>query len=106
MTDNVTESSGNVFADLDVPNPEEQLAKAALAAEISKEIVARKLTQKVAGDIMGIDQPKVSALMRGQLSGFTMDRLVSLLNTLDLDVDITVNPKPASRSRARTKVHV
>ena len=105
MTEKITEGCGNVFADLELSNPEERLAKAALAAKIGNVIAERELTQKEAGEIMGIDQPKVSALIRGRLSGYTIDRLIMLLNSLDLDVDITVKPKPASRLQARTKVH-
>ncbi|MEH1958366.1 MAG: helix-turn-helix transcriptional regulator [Nostoc sp.] len=101
---NVYVSSGNVFADLGLPNPEERLVKAELARKISEIIAARKLTQVQAGEILGIDQPKVSSLIRGRLSGFSIDRLISYLNSLGNDVEITIKPKPENRSIGRTTV--
>jgi predicted XRE-type DNA-binding protein len=64
----VEESSGNVFADLDLPHPQERLAKAKLASAIQDVIEHRGLTQVQAAEIMGIDQPKVSKIMRGRIS--------------------------------------
>lgn len=101
---NVTPSSGNVFADLGFSNADELLAKAELVRQIGKEIDVRGLTQKQAADAMGTTQPKVSDLLRGQLSGFSMDRLIRFLNALDRDVEIIVKPKPRSRGHARVKV--
>ena len=75
----ITRSSGNVFADLGLPAPEERLAKAKLAAEIARVIAARGLTQRAAARLMGIDQPKVSHLLRGRLAGFSTDRLLTWL---------------------------
>lgn len=100
----VTPSSGNVFADLGLPNAEELLAKAELVRQIGKAIDARGLTQKQAADVMGTTQPKVSDLLRGQLSGFSMDRLIRFLNALDRDVEIIVKKKPRSRDHAQVKV--
>jgi len=71
----VEESSGNVFADLGLPNPEERLAKAALAFRIAERIRTRRLTQTQAARILKIDKPKISPLLRGQLSNFTIRRL-------------------------------
>jgi predicted XRE-type DNA-binding protein len=85
-------SSGNVYADTGHPNPEEAMAKAELAILISDAIKRKKLTQKKAAELMGVDQPKVSAIIRGQLSGFTMDRLFRFL--LALGVDIVIEAKP------------
>src|SRR4051812_74865 len=101
---NVYVSSGNIFADLGLPNPEERLVKAELARKISEIIAARKLTQVQAGEILGIDQPKVSSLIRGRLSGFSLDRLISYLNSLGNDVEITIKPKPENRATGRTTV--
>lgn len=95
----ITPSSGNVFADLGLSEPEELLAKAALVRQISAAIDERGLTQAQAAEIMGIDQPKVSALLNGRLSGFSMDRLVRFLVALDRDVQIVVRPKRADRAR-------
>src|SRR5262249_28961209 len=75
-------SSGNVFADLGLENPEELLAKAALVQRIADIIAERKLTQAGAAKLLGIDQPKVSALLRGKLDGFSTDRLFRFLNAL------------------------
>src|SRR3954463_5779833 len=92
-TDETVEaSSGNVFADLGLKNPEELLAKAELVQRISDIIAERKLTQAKAAKLLGIDQPKVSALLRGKLEGFSIDRLFRFLNALGRDVEISVRP--------------
>src|SRR5258707_6090418 len=88
----VTASSGNVFADLGFAEPDEELTKAKLAGLIWHEIERRRLTQVEAAALMGIDQPKVSALLNGRLSNFSIHRLMRLLNALRQDVDITVRP--------------
>ena len=95
----VTESSGNVFADLKVAEPEEALAKAELARRIATIIRARHLSQRKAADLLGVDQPKVSALLHGRLSGFSADRLLRFLNALGQDVEIHVRPKAASKAK-------
>lgn len=96
--------SGNVFADLGLPDAEERLAKAELARQILNIVAQRRLTQAEAAEILGIDQPKVSALTRGKLSGFSMERLFRFLNVLGRDVDISIKPKPRSRQQAHLKV--
>lgn len=88
----VEESHGNVFADLGLENPEELLAKAELVHRICDIIEERSLTQVRAAELLGIDQPKVSALMRGKLDGFSTDRLFRFLNALGSDVEIVVRP--------------
>lgn len=100
----VTPSSGNIFADLGFDQPEEELAKAKLAAHIWKIINDRKLTQAAAGKIMGLDQPKVSALMKGRLANFSSDRLMRFLTALGKDVDIVVRDAPKSRDKGRVRV--
>lgn len=80
----VTESSGNVFADLGFKNPEEMMAKANLAILIGNAIKKRKLTQKKAAAIMGVDQSKISAILRGRLSGFTIERLMGFFMALEI----------------------
>lgn len=93
-------SSGNVFADLRIPNPDQYLAKAELAAKILKIVQQRGLTQAAAGKLLGISQPKISALLNGRLDGFSSDRLFRFLNTLGCDVRITVSrPHPSTRGR-------
>lgn len=100
----VQSSSGNVFADMGLQNPEELLIKAELVRQISKIIAARKITQTKAAQILGIDQPKVSALLSGKLSGFSTERLLRFLNLLGNDVEIRVKMKPTSDSQAQTRV--
>jgi predicted XRE-type DNA-binding protein len=87
-------SSGNVFADLGLDAPEEALAKAELTAKISEIIEANGLTQAAAAKVLGIDQPKVSALLRGKLTGFSTERLIKFLNALGRDVEIVVKDRP------------
>ena len=100
----VQPSSGNVFADLGLPNPEERLVKAELASKISSAIEQKNLTQMQAAELLGIDQPKVSALTRGRLEGFSAERLLRFLNALGNDVEIVVKPKPEDRSEAKITV--
>jgi predicted XRE-type DNA-binding protein len=95
-----TVSSGNVFADLGLPNPEEALAKAELAHKITVLIRKRGLTQAQAAKLLGVDQPKVSALVRGRLAGFSLERLMRFLLLLGQDIRITVHATPRSRARA------
>jgi predicted XRE-type DNA-binding protein len=100
----VTASTGNVFADLRLPEPEEELAKAQLASHIRQIIKRRRLTQVSAAAVMGIDQPKVSALLNGRLANFSSDRLMRLLTALGQDVEIMVRTKPRNRARGRIRV--
>ena len=99
-----TRSSGNVFADLSLPQADDLLAKADLAAKIIAEIQRRRMTQTQAAAILGIDQPKVSALKQGKLSGFSIERLMRLLLLLGRDIEITVKGRAKSRSVARLRV--
>ncbi len=100
----VTRSSGNVFADLGLPNPEERLAKAQLALEIGRILKQRKLTQRAAATLMGIDQPKVSHLLHGRLSGFSTERLMGFLTALGRDIEIVVRTPPRRRRQGRLRV--
>lgn len=100
----VEPSSGNVFADLGLPNPEEELAKAKIVRRISQAIRERGLTQAHAAEILEIDQPKASALLRGKFGGYSMDRLFRFLNALDQDVDIVIRPARKTRGEACTRV--
>jgi predicted XRE-type DNA-binding protein len=84
--------SGNVFADLGLPNPDLALAKAELVQRIRNLITERKLTQAKAADLLGLDQPKVSALIRGRVEGYSIERLFRFLNALGQKVEITVSP--------------
>lgn len=97
-------SSGNVFADLGIPEPDEALAKAELARQVCAIITEKGLTQAQAASLLGIDQPKVSALRRGRLDGFSTDRLFRFLNALGQDVEISVRPRRQANGRAATRV--
>jgi predicted XRE-type DNA-binding protein len=94
-----TESSGNVFADLGIADPDEAPAKAELARQIGVIVAERKLTQIRAAELLGIDQPSISALMRGHLTGFSIDRLLHFLLVLDRDVEIVIKPRAGSDGR-------
>jgi predicted XRE-type DNA-binding protein len=88
----VEKGSGNVFADLGLPNPDLALAKARLVQRIRCLIAERKLTQSKAAKLLGVDQPKVSALVRGRVEGYSIDRLFRFLNALGQQVVISVHP--------------
>ncbi len=97
-----TESSGNVFADLGIPNPEEAMAKAKVAMKIHDTIKKKKLTQAKAAKILKISQPKISLLLRGYLTDFSLERLLRFLNDLEQNVYISITP--ASRGHGSTWV--
>ncbi len=95
-----TKSSGNVFADMRLPDADDLLAKANLALHIRRTIEARKLTQAQAATLLGLDQPKVSSIINGRLEGFSTDRLMRFLNDLGCDVQISVSaPHPKTRGQ-------
>ena len=102
----IEKSSGNVFADLGLAEAEELHTKAQLADRIGSIIRGRHLTQAEAADVLGATQPIVSKLMRGQMHGFSLERLVRFLNALDRDVEIIVRRRPRSRDHGRTRVKV
>jgi predicted XRE-type DNA-binding protein len=88
----IVESSGNVFADLGLPNADQELMKARLTLQIYRIIQERGLTQVEAGKILGIPQPHVSALARNRSGNFSVGRLIEFLTALGQDVKITVTP--------------
>lgn len=98
----LTKSTGNVFSDLRVSRAGEALTKAELARAISTIITTQRLTQTEAARRLGIDQPKVSSLIRGRLKDFSIDRLLRFLVALDRDIEIVVKPK----GRGHTTGHV
>ena len=87
-----TAGSGNVFADLGFANANEMMAKSELVRHINKIIEKRKLTQVEAAQLLGVNQPKVSALKRGRLTDFSIDRLMRFLVALGQEIDIGVRP--------------
>ena len=86
----VKRSSGNAFADLGLPHPEQELLKAQLTLQIYRLIRQLGITQAEAGKILGIKQPHVSALMRNRAGLFSVERLMEFLTALGQDVEITV----------------
>ena len=97
-------STGNVYRDLGFRSSGAEFAKAQLAHRIVSVLEDLELTQHRAAEILGIDQPGVSHLMRGNLKRFSMDRLFRFLNALGRDVEIVVKPKPRSRQQAIVRV--
>ncbi|HWS84283.1 MAG TPA: helix-turn-helix transcriptional regulator [Ktedonobacteraceae bacterium] len=90
MSEGITPSSGNVFADIGLPYPEEALAKSQLAYRIATIIKARGLSPEAAANLLGTSQSKISLIKTGQLGGITIDRLMRFLTALDEEVEIIV----------------
>ncbi len=101
----VTKSSGNVFADLGCKKPEELKLKAKIAASINSIVKHRNITQAQTAEILGISQPQVSDLRRGNLKHFSVERLLYLLTALDRDVEIRIKKKsPRTQRGAHVEV--
>ena len=93
--------TGNVFADLGLPDAAEHLIKAGLVVRIDRSIRHRKLTQAAAAQLMGIDQPKVSAMLSGRFRGYSVERLMRFLVALGHDVEIVVKPRRRGAAELR-----
>lgn len=102
----VTRGTGNVFADLRLPNAAAELAKAKLVITLAEEIRSQGLTQSVAAQKLGLTQPKISKLLRGDTRGFSTDKIFSLLTQLGRSVRIEVRRASARRSVGRLDVCV
>jgi len=102
--DAITHGTGNVFADLGYADATERQAKLRLAYALNQVLEERKLSQVEAAKVLGVTQPKVSALRRYKLAGFSVERLMNLLTALDRDVEIVIRRKPRSRRAARISV--
>lgn len=94
-------SSGNVFADIGLANAGEHLIKAGLVVRIDRVIRRRKLTQAAAAQLLGVDQPKVSAMLAGRFRGYSVERLMKFLVALGHDVEIVVKPRRRGRAELR-----
>ncbi len=103
-SDAVVRGTGNVFADLGYPDAAERQTKLRLAYAINRIVERRRLTQAAAAEVLGVNQPKVSALARYKLDGFSVERLMTFLTALDRDVDIVIRKKPRSRASGRISV--
>lgn len=105
-SDQVEASSGNVFADLGFEDSEERLLKAKLATKITQLIEKKGWTQAQTAQRTALDQPKVSRLLRGQLSGFSADRLFAVLNRLGHSVEVRISAKERSPEKSHTRVMI
>ena len=97
-------SSGNVFADLGLPDPEERLLKAELVFKIARLIEKKGLTQAEVAKRTELDQPKISRLLNGHLSGFSVDRLFAVLNRLGHSVEVRISAKERAPEKSHTRV--
>jgi predicted XRE-type DNA-binding protein len=97
-------SSGNVFADIGLPDAEELLLKATLVFEIGQLIDKKGLTQAEVARRTGLDQPKISRLLHGRLSGFSIDRLFAILNRLGHSVEVRISAKERAPEKSHTRV--
>jgi predicted XRE-type DNA-binding protein len=100
----ITRGTGNVLSDLGFPDAAERQAKLRLAYALNHVLESRKLSQADAAKVLGVTQPKVSALRHYKLAGFSVERLMNLLTALDQDVEIIIRRKPRSRKTARISV--
>lgn len=100
----IYKGSGNVFKDIGAEHPERLIARAQIMHRISEIIKERDLTQEKASKLLSIPQSKVSCLMNGKLSMFSLDHLFELLNALDRDVEIIIKPKTKEEKIATTQV--
>jgi predicted XRE-type DNA-binding protein len=98
----VEPSSGNVFADLKLADADERQTKVQLAVAINRELANRQWSQSESADVLGINQPKVSALQKYRLEGFSVERLMIFLTALGNDIRISI--KPRSRGAGRITV--
>ncbi len=101
----VTHGSGNVFADIGIAQPEEALAKARIVEMIADLLAQRDLSQQEAGRLVGLTQPQVSRLVRGDTRKFSYERLMRVLTALGQDVDITIRKARGRRRRGSVLVH-
>ncbi len=102
--DEIVHGTTNVFADLGYTDAEERQTKLKLAYAINQIVAKRHLTQAAAAKLLGVNQPKISALGRYKLEGFSVERLMVFLTALDRDIEIVIKKKPRSRSGARISV--
>jgi len=94
----VVRSSGNVFADLSLPDAEEKQTKVRLAVTINKVVEQQHLSQAAAAQLLQVNQPKISALSNYRLDGFSVERLMHFLNALGQDVEIVIRKAPPKRA--------
>ena len=102
---NVVKSSGNVFADLGFADAETHALKAEMVRRVAGLIKQQRLTQKAAAGRMGVSQPDVSKILKGQFRAYSVERLIRFLNALGQDVEITVKKPMRKKARGKVSVH-
>lgn len=100
----VVRSSGNVFADLDLPNPDEHRLKADLVIQIGKLIKLYGITQAQAAERMGVSQPDVSKILRGRYANYSVERLLGFISKLGMDVEIVLSGHAAEETEGHIRV--
>jgi predicted XRE-type DNA-binding protein len=103
-SDLIVPGSGNVFVDLGIHDAEEKKTRVRLAVAINQILKASRLSQTAAAHLLGINQPKISALANYRLDGFSVERLMHFLNALDRDIEIVIRKKPRAKRPARIVV--
>src|SRR5215217_9566119 len=102
----IEHGSGNVFADMGIEDAEERLLKAELATKIAQLIEKKGWTQAQTAERTALDQPKISRLLRGQLSGFSADRLFAVLNRLGHSVEVRISARERAPEKSHTRVRI
>ena len=102
--ESITRGSANVFADLGLADADERQTKVRLAYAINTIVASRRLTQAAAAAVLGMNQPKISALANYRLDGFSVERLMTFLTALDRDVEIVIRRRPKSRRTGQISV--
>ena len=95
------ESSGNIFADLGLPDSEERMLKAGIVVELRRLIKERELTQVKAAKLVGISQPDLSHLLRGDFDDYSAERLMKMLTAFEQDIEIIMKPHRKAGQRGR-----
>ncbi len=100
----IERGSGNVFADIGMPDARDHLVKAQLVTRIRDVVRKRKLTQEVAGEIIGLKQPDMSKMLRGEFRGYSIERLLDFLVAFGHDVEIVIKPSVRGKRAARLTI--
>ncbi len=100
----IEESSGNIFADLEIPNPDEYLVKAKLGNRICEILEQRKLNLKATAQLLGVTEANISALITGKLDDYSSEMLFRFLNCLDQEIEIIIKPKKAGNQQPTINV--
>ena len=93
--------SGNIFADLELPDAEQRLLKSSIVVELHRLIKERGLTQSVAAKMLGVTQPDLSKILRGQFDGYSTERLMKMLTVFEQDIEIVMRPRRKAGERGR-----